>query len=77
MDQETSWTKIVSVEKIFDRKTVRLHYERDTFRLDMEVTLDHITNRIEEVGQSFLLDDWAEPSPNFFLGVIGMLVDKN
>src|SRR5215467_13753833 len=64
---------------VINRKVVRRHHERDTFRFRLytEVTPNHIRNRIEEGGQSFPLDEWAAPGHDFFQGRIGMLVDKN
>ncbi|HEY7338064.1 MAG TPA: hypothetical protein VH639_24470 [Bryobacteraceae bacterium] len=77
MDRETFWAKVVADGKIIDRTRVQLHHSRDTFRLNLEVTPNHIRTRIEEGGYSLSIDDWAEPGHDFTQGRIGMLADKN
>ncbi len=79
IDNKNFWAKVVENGKTFERtKTPHNIDSKDkSFTIQVEVTPEHVTQRIQRDGQFVVLDNWTEAGRNFSMGQFGFLVQGN
>jgi hypothetical protein len=79
IDNKNFWAKVVENGKTFERtKSPHGIDSKDkSFTVQVEVTPDHITQRLQRDGQWVVLDTWTEAGRNFSAGQFGFLVQGN
>ena len=79
IDNKNFWAKVVENGKTFERTKAPhgIDSKDKSFTVQVEVTPDHITQRLQRDGQWVVLDTWTEAGRNFSAGQFGFLVQGN
>jgi hypothetical protein len=79
IDNKNFWAKVVENGKTFERTKAPhgIDSKDKSFTVQVEVTPDHIIQRLQRDGQWVVLDTWTEAGRNYSAGQFGFLVQGN